>query len=223
MQVEIAPGAWLDAALALWLAPEQTLVIADLHWGYARSHRVRGSLMPLWGDGDIEVRLRMLLERYRPHRLVWLGDSLHTLAGRAQAETFLDSLPRDLETAILVGNHDRKWARSTGTSLQLGNYFLHHGDQTETPPRHLIEIIGHYHPAVTWRDGAGLSLKLPALVQGPQRWILPAFSPWADGTDWTRQRKAEETLWSISPKRIFPWLKTEEPLRRPLAKRKFYS
>jgi metallophosphoesterase superfamily enzyme len=87
----------------------------------------------------------------------------------------------------------------------LGDFFLHHGDKLVMRPRGAVELVGHHHPAVTWRDGAGLYLKLPGLVQGPKRWILPAFSPWAEGTDWTRELKTKEVLWSISPKRIFPW------------------
>jgi hypothetical protein len=29
-----------------------------------------------------------------------------------------------------------------------------------------------------------MRLRLPALVQEPQRWVLPAFSPWAGGGRW---------------------------------------
>jgi putative SbcD/Mre11-related phosphoesterase len=205
MQVEIAPGAWLNGQLALWLKPEATLVVADLHWGYARSHRARGNLVPLWGDTEIETRLNFLLKQYQPQRLVWLGDSLHTLSGRAQAESFLDALSPHLEVCVLAGNHDRTWTRVTARTLRVGNYFLHHGDNVERVPRGAVELVGHFHPAVTWRDGAGLNLKLPALVQGKRRWIMPAFSPWAEGTDWTGFKKPREMLWSISPKRIFPW------------------
>jgi len=52
-----------------------------------------------------------------------------------------------------------------------------------------VHICGHEHPALLLSDGAGLKLKLPALVQDQfkarpevQHWILPAFSPWAGGS-----------------------------------------
>jgi metallophosphoesterase superfamily enzyme len=61
-RTEVCPGVWLDARLALWLAAERLLIIADLHWGYAASHRARGNLLPWWGDDDIEQRLRALLD-----------------------------------------------------------------------------------------------------------------------------------------------------------------
>lgn len=66
-----------------------------------------------------------------------------------------------------------------------------------------IEVIGHHHPAFTWWDGAGGRLKIPAMVCGETRWILPAFSPWAAGTPWNAELTANEKLWVIAPKRIF--------------------
>jgi metallophosphoesterase superfamily enzyme len=73
-------------------------------------------------------------------------------------------------------------------------------------PADAVEIIGHFHPAITLGDGAGLYLKVAALIQGPRRWILPAFSPWAAGVDWRERLESEETAWIASPKQIFKWL-----------------
>ena len=45
------------------------------------------------------------------------------------------------------------------------------------------------------------TLATPALAQTPNRWILPAFSPWAaGGGGWGRVAR----LWLCSPKRILP-------------------
>ncbi|MDQ6808427.1 MAG: hypothetical protein M3Z64_03230, partial [Verrucomicrobiota bacterium] len=62
------------------------------------------------------------------------------------------------------------------------------------------QIIGHHHPAGTIADGAGLRLKLPAFVQQASCWILPAFSPWASGTNWSRG--AEDRVWLCTPQRV---------------------
>lgn len=175
--------------------------MADLHWGYAVSHRARGNLLPLWGDAEIAARLDSLVADYQPQELVWLGDSLHTLAGSAPAETWLRSTA--VSVRILAGNHDRRWPHATEASLARGEFFFHHGDRTLALPPDATEVIGHHHPAFSWYDGAGGRVKIPALVAGPQRLILPAFSPWAAGAPWNDQVAPGETLWAVAPKRIF--------------------
>jgi metallophosphoesterase superfamily enzyme len=213
-RLEIFPGLWLDARLALWLATSRTLVVADLHWGFAESHRIRGNLLPAWGDADIANRLRSLIADYQPAEMIWLGDSLHTVAGRTAAEEFLGTV--GIPVAIVVGNHDRRWSRAAGlASVRRGNCVLHHGDRDFQSAAEEIEVVGHYHPAVSWGDGAGTRLKLPALVKSNRRIILPAFSPWAAGTPW--KAAPDETVYAIGTKRIFTVSRDtlqKEPLAR---------
>ncbi len=59
------------------------------------------------------------------------------------------------------------------------------------------------HPAVSLGDGAGLRLKVPALVHGPRRLILPSFSEWSAGAPWNGEVAEDEKLWLISPRRIW--------------------
>jgi metallophosphoesterase superfamily enzyme len=213
-RIEILPGLWLDARLALWLDASRTLVVADLHWGFAESHRIRGNLLPAWGDAEIANRLRSLLAEYRPAEMIWLGDSLHTVTGRTAAEEFLNAT--EIPIAIVMGNHDRRWSRAAElTSLQRGNFVLHHGDRDLPVTGATIEVVGHYHPAVSWGDGAGTRLKLPALVKSPRKIIMPAFSPWAAGTPW--KATPDETLYAIGTKRIFT-VSGDIPQKEPLAR-----
>jgi metallophosphoesterase superfamily enzyme len=202
VRFEVQPGVWLDSRLALWLAQERIVVVADLHWGYVASHRARGHLLPWWGDEEIEQRLHGLLGDYRPREMIWLGDCVHAAEGSARAESFLRQSP--VPILALAGNHDRRWRSAGAPSAIRGNYFFHHGDTTPDRPPHSIEVVGHHHPAVSWGDGAGSRLKLPALVVSAQRLVLPAFSPWASGTPWSRRNDGDETLWAVAPTRIFP-------------------
>ena len=201
IRTEIQPGVWLDSRLALWFANERLLVVADLHWGYAASHRARGNLLPWWGDEEIEERLRALLYDYHPTEMIWLGDVVHAAEGGARAEAFLRRSP--VPVVAIAGNHDRRWSSAGEPSALRGNYFFHHGNTTPCVPPHCIEVIGHHHPAISWGDGAGSRLKFPALVVSAQRLILPAFSPWAAGTPWRTNADHEETVWAIAPTRIF--------------------
>jgi metallophosphoesterase superfamily enzyme len=186
-------------------------VLADLHWGYAVSHQAHGNLLPTWGDDELATRLRSLLTDYQPAEMIWLGDSLHTLAGREPAERFLRET--STPTIVLSGNHDQRWTlRITGAETRTAElpavlarpgYFFHHGHRSPCVPPDCLEIVGHYHPALAWWDGAGGRLRLPALIASPRRVILPAFSPWAAGVAWNGQLAADETLFAIAPKRIF--------------------
>jgi metallophosphoesterase superfamily enzyme len=199
-RLQIRPDAWLDARLALWLPTARALVVSDLHWGYAESHRAQGNLLPAWGDADIAARLRSLIADYQPAEMIWLGDSLHTLAGRSAAETFL--LDAAVPVTILAGNHDARWSRAQELrAVTRGGYFLHHGDQAPSVADDLVEIVGHHHPAFVWHDGAGTHLKLPALVASDRRLVLPAFSPWAAGLPWPGH--SGEVVYAIGTKRIF--------------------
>jgi metallophosphoesterase superfamily enzyme len=200
-RAEILPDLWLDARLALWLPEERLLVAADLHWGYAQSHRAQGHLLPLWGDAEIAARLDGLLRDYQPRDMLWLGDSLHTLDGRAAAEEFLRAAP--VPVTILAGNHDRRWDRAEAQEERRGRFWFHHGDMERPAPGGCVEIIGHHHPALAWSDGAGTRLKLPALVASAGRLILPAFSPWAAGTPWNQRLGDDEALWAVAARRIF--------------------
>jgi uncharacterized protein len=200
-RTEILPGIWLDSRLAVWFAAERMLVIADLHWGYSASHRARGNLLPWWGDDEIEQRLQSLIGTYQPAEMIWLGDVVHAAEGAARAEKFLGNAP--LPVTLVAGNHDRRWRGAAAKAVTRGNYFLHHGDSAALVPSQALEIIGHHHPAVSWSDGAGTHLKLPALIASPRRLVLPAFSPWAAGTTWISDPAREEIAWAVAPTRIF--------------------
>jgi metallophosphoesterase superfamily enzyme len=206
---QIRPDVWVDARRALWLAEHRVLVLADIHWGYAESHRATGNLIPRWGDGEIAARIEGLVADYGPAEMIWLGDSVHSLAGRGSAEEYIAQAK--VPVLVLEGNHDVRWKRVSGPSAERGDFFLHHGHRKKVVPRGRVEIVGHHHPAVTWYDGAGGNLKIPALVEGPRRIILPAFSPWAAGTPWNSSLRAGETLWAVSARRVFKIPRKADP------------
>jgi len=203
LHVEIQPGWWLSGDRTLFLAEERALVVADIHWGYAQSHRRAGNLLPLWGNEATAERLRRLVRHYEPRLMIWLGDSLHKPSDSAAAEAFLEEIAQ-VETIIIAGNHDRKWKRADRAEHVLGNYVFHHGDRKRELEPHLVEVIGHLHPALSLGDGAGLSLKMHALVHGPRRIVMPSFSEWSSGTTWRDELAEDEKIWLISPKKIWP-------------------
>ena len=195
----------LDARLAIYHRAERWLAVADVHFGYELSQRAAGALFPLWGMDTVEARLNALLADYLPDRLIIAGDFVHDRAAREPALALLQRLRSRCEVVLVAGNHDRRAfaAAEMYAACLTERFCFHHGDGA--PPAEGAgrrQIIGHHHPAGTLRDGAGLALKLPALVETATGWVLPAFSPWAAGGCGRFGRGAR--LWLCSPKRILP-------------------
>jgi hypothetical protein len=200
-QVFVAGNVLLDGRLALFHKRQRWLAVADLHSGYELSQQAMGNLFPLWGMQTIEARLKELLRDYKPVRLIILGDVVHDRAGIRELAALLKRLGRHCKVVLIAGNHDRQLAEVVDLldSWRSNGFFFHHGDFLYKQ-RDCIQIIGHHHPASTVRDGAGLRLKLPAFIQQKNCWVMPAFSPWASGTNWID--KSESRIWLCSPKRI---------------------
>jgi DNA ligase-associated metallophosphoesterase len=201
-QAYIAKSVLLDSRLALFHEQERWLAIADLHFGFELSQRVAGRLLPLWGMESIETRLHELLRDYHPATLILLGDLVHDKTGAREFFSLVTRLREQCDVILIAGNHDAQIKR---LSVDLRNSFatnrfeFHHGDCGREQNGRL-QIIGHFHPAATLHDGAGLRLKFPALVQESRCWILPAFSPWAAGTEWVEREQSQ--IWLCTPQRI---------------------
>jgi DNA ligase-associated metallophosphoesterase len=197
----VANNVLLDGRLALFHQTERWLAVADLHFGYELSQRAAGRLVPLWGMTSIEHRLLELVADYQPRQLVIVGDLVHDGASTTAAKALLNRLRDRCEVVVLAGNHDRHAASAIqfGTRWETPDFVFQHGD-CEPWQDGRVRIIGHYHPAASVSDGAGLRLKFPAFIQQKSCWILPAFSPWASGVAWPDD--GESKIWLCSPRRV---------------------
>lgn len=196
------------------------MAVSDVHYGYEINRRQQGALFPLWGRGEIEARLQALLEEHRPDRCIVNGDFVDAQGNAWEAAQLLARLRRFCPRWILVrGNHDRRHqdVLEYARLHREPGFLFHHGHEwhgimaaeqanpQEHPP---IHITGHEHPSFTLQDGAGLRLKLPALVQRPPEyrpgtggnWVMPAFSPWAAGG---RVNVMEERVWVCGKNRVW--------------------
>jgi len=207
--VYIAEAVLLDSRLALFHEEEKWLAVADLHFGFELSQRMAGNLFPLWGMQSIEARLLELLRDYRPSKLILVGDLIHDKSGAREFFSLITRLREQSDVILIAGNHDTAISRQRSnreySSFDLVDSFateqfeFHHGN-CDRKSNGRIQIIGHFHPAATLRDGAGLRLKFPALVQETNCWILPAFSPWAAGTEWEEREPGR--IWLCTPLRV---------------------
>jgi putative SbcD/Mre11-related phosphoesterase len=196
----VAENVVLDGRLALFHEQARWLAVADLHFGYELSQRAAGHLFPLWGMQSIEARLLDLLGDYQPAHLVLLGDLVHNRAGAHELARLLDTLRACCPVVLIAGNHDRYLGHIELLESWGSDGFIFHHGHCETDGGDAVQVIGHHHPAGVMRDGAGLRLKLPAFVQRNRCWVMPAFSPWAAGTEWPADEKTD--IWLCSPQRV---------------------
>lgn len=231
-RLQLEPGLWLDAARAVWLEEPQVLAVADLHLGYAWAHRAEGQLMPVGVQEDTVERLLKLLDRYPAKEVVLLGDVVHRAIDVPALHTELRWLALTIgakaRLRIIGGNHDRELAFTLAAagialeiddSVDIGPHLLLHGDEprpekarTNLEAR-LAEsgrvIFGHEHPAIVLSDRVASRVKCPCFLAGPGFLVVPAFSPWATGSDirrgtflspYTRLNKADRAVAIIADK-----------------------
>ncbi|MET0509275.1 MAG: ligase-associated DNA damage response endonuclease PdeM [Burkholderiaceae bacterium] len=195
------------AARAAWLPELQTLLVADVHLGKARSFTTWG--VPVPGDVDAATlaRLTTVIEAAAARRLVVLGDWLH--GPRALDAVLLQRLESwrrrhaEVEIIVIGGNHDRRAPRLPPaldidcvdgpiTLPDAAGLVLDHDPVTRSP-RPTTEdgyrLAGHWHPVVRLRGRAD-ALRLPCFIFGPREGVLPAFGEFTGGHP-VRQRPGD--------------------------------
>jgi len=171
---------------------EETLLIADPHWGKAATFRAGGIPVPSGTTADAIARLDSLVKRLTSRRIVFLGDLLHARTGRS-AEMFnalgrWRESNREVEIVLVRGNHDRGAGDPPGElrfhcvdapHAALPFVFAHH----PVPDPSGYVIAGHVHPGIRLYGSARQRERLPCFVIGPSIAILPAFGPFTGLAD----------------------------------------
>lgn len=176
-----------DISGALWWPGERLLAVADLHLEKGSAFARRGALLPPYDTAATIARLGAAIARYRPQRLVCLGDSFHDrgAAGRLP--------PADAAAlAGMVGACDWIWVRGNhdpAPPAGLGGRTVPEWVQGALLFRHEAvaapaagEVSGHFHPkAGIARRGKRAGGR--CFVSDGRRLILPAFGAYAGGLD----------------------------------------
>lgn len=148
----------------------RVIVITDLHIGWEMALSNKGIHVPTQTPKLLK-KLKDLLSRYKPEKLLILGDIKHTVATAEKIEwqdvpDFFSELRKFVkEISIIRGNHDGNLEPllpedveilpSTGVAINEIGFF--HGHQWPSPNllRCRILVMGHVHPVVALRDPAG--------------------------------------------------------------------
>lgn len=155
---------------------EKVLVVADLHIGFEKELSKMGVNIPSQVE-KLFSRLKSLIQRFKPDRLVLLGDVKHAVPVISDQEWtdlplfFERLLELGVSVEIIPGNHDGHIEPLTprgviihdNRGIQVGSVALLHGHTW--PNTKLFEcrtmFIGHNHPVVELRDRLGFREVLP--------------------------------------------------------------
>ena len=151
----------------------KTLVIADPHLGWEMALQDKGIHVPSQSSKLLQ-KLATLLSKYKPDKLLILGDIKYTVVSAKPGEwhdipDFFNELKNYVKDITIVrGNHDANLEPLLPESVNLlpatgtveDNVGLFHGHKWPSPAllRGKTLIMGHLHPVVVFRDPAGFKI-----------------------------------------------------------------
>src|SRR3989344_8336119 len=198
---------------ALWFEAEKVLVINDLHIGYEESLHRKGVLVPRFQLEQIINKLKLILQKTKPAKIIINGDLKHEFGKVLRQEWkevlhFLDFVLANVpEVIIIKGNHDpiiKPIADKKGIAVveqyKVGETLIVHGDElVETNAKRIV--IGHEHPAITIREGSKWE-KYKCFLKGTWKdkelIAVPSFNPLLEGTDVLKERLLSPFLEEIT-------------------------
>lgn len=198
-------GDWyLLAERAAWYAPTRTLVIADLHMGYAASRRAAGWAIPDIGWHPVQQRLSTCLRRLVVREVIIAGDLVEDVHGAGPARELVRWLQSEqVRVRLVPGNHDRELGFLEGlditSELELGGWKIQH-EPHWTPG--VPTVSGHVHPVLRLPGWAGW---VPCFGTLGRSLILPAFSDDAAGVNVAAYHNLGQlSIWPIAGDKVLP-------------------
>ena len=149
---------------AIFWHDTQTLIVSDLHLGKASHFRKHGMAIPMESGTDDLEQLDILLSKYKPKRLLILGDLFHSEYN--QEWEYFGTLRRKYENIKFVlvrGNHDilieheyEKFDIQVETEPISENGFVF-AHNFVTLKENEFSISGHIHPGFVLRSGRSIA------------------------------------------------------------------
>ena len=179
----------LDPAGVLFWPSRRLLCASDLHLEKGSHFAAYGrGFVPPYDTRETLLRLRSALARWRPARLVLLGDSFHDARGAlrlgAEDGAMLRRLLDGIEAVWVLGNHDPEPPQgvpgSSAAEWRDGAFVFRH--QALPGAVSGVEISGHFHPKATVPTRAG-GVTRPCFVADAHRLLMPAFGAYTGGLD----------------------------------------
>jgi putative SbcD/Mre11-related phosphoesterase len=164
---------WPHSAALVKTKETKTLLIADPHIGWEMELQKKGIHVPSQTP-KILNKLTAIITKYKPQRLVIVGDVKYTVISGEMGEwhdipDFFAKLQSNVDDiAVVRGNHDAnieplmpenvEFLPATGAVV--GDVGVFHGHKWPSPTllRCKTLVMGHLHPVVVFRDPAGFKI-----------------------------------------------------------------
>ncbi|MEX0966798.1 MAG: ligase-associated DNA damage response endonuclease PdeM [Bacteroidia bacterium] len=168
---------------ALYWQEQKLLLLADVHLGKAGHFRKAG--IPVSSDihwADL-YRLTLLMKRWKPERVIFLGDLFHSDKNQ-EWEIFREWLLEWPQTEFILvkGNHeflpDADYSAAhlqIVSQLEMQPFLFVHQPPPEADEAGRYALSGHIHPGVKLWGAGRQSLRLPCFYFHRHYAILPAF------------------------------------------------
>jgi len=180
-----------DKSGSIFLENLKTLIFSDLHLGKSLSFADHGNLIPPFDLDETLLNLKNIIERYKPKRLISLGDSFHENKSIQKMKRkyvyIINNLLRKVDITWIEGNHDSnllfkdKIQGNFKNFYKLKNFkFVHSKSQIDEV--NLFEFSGHYHPKITLKFN-GLNYSYKCFILTDSFCILPSFGTYTGGLD----------------------------------------
>nr|WP_272213157.1 ligase-associated DNA damage response endonuclease PdeM [Marinicella sp. W31]MDC2879104.1 ligase-associated DNA damage response endonuclease PdeM [Marinicella sp. W31] len=175
-----------DCSGAAFFRDLSLLVVSDLHLERGAAHARRGFFVPPYDTGRTLEALSAVIARYRPARIVSLGDNFHDRVGAREMtdehRERLSGFAEGCDWVWINGNHDPDGvAGLPGAVFDQWSFegltFRHEPAAAEK-----AEICGHLHPSATL-NRPGKSVRRPCFAADENRLMLPAFATTRGGLD----------------------------------------
>ncbi len=182
---------------ALWWPAQETLIVADVHWGKAGHFRRHGMAIPAHATAQSETRLSELVALTKPQKIIFAGDLFHS-EHNAEVATFEGWAARHsgVELHLVMGNHDILSAafyekcrlQMHAESLSVPPFIIAHD---ALPAAGGLVIHGHIHPGIKLHGAARQTLAVPCFALDKKCLVLPAFGAFT-GCFWLQQSAFSE-------------------------------
>lgn len=180
-------GLQADVSGALFQPDAGALIVADLHLEKGSHFARRGQFLPPYDTRATLEKLARVIRRFRPRRVVCLGDSFHDAeAGDRIAAADRDALRRLVRAqrwTWILGNHDPAIPEDFGgecaAKVEIETLVFRH---EPGPAPALGEICGHLHPKASVST-RGRRVTAACFVSDGNRLVMPAFGAYAGGLD----------------------------------------
>ncbi len=172
---------------ALFLPQKNAILICDIHLGKGEYFQQNGIPLTNYSDEKNLLRIRNIVQKYNPNKLIILGDLFHSKYSiskslKSKVEILSENL--NIEIQLIAGNHDKGCEVKNITFLdnkKFQNLIFTH-EPLDKQKDNVLNICGHYHPKIYLRNSKD-KLSFPCFAMDESKNILymPAFGDLTGG------------------------------------------